>query len=129
MNQQSAPTRLASWGPFSLMLTTMGPDAKRMVQVGVALLLTVLTTCVGDTGAGDPHAPCFNCEIYNLMQHDQTFHDRQVSQLALLEIRIFKVSQGPLRVPPRGDLCIQCVDQMFHITCSLYRRFDGKGLW
>ena len=24
------------------------------------------------------HAPCYDCEFYNIMQHDQGFHDRQV---------------------------------------------------
>lgn len=52
-----------------------------LIEIGVALLLTVLATCVGDTGAGEPHAPCFNCERFSLITHQQTLHGRQVRQV------------------------------------------------
>jgi hypothetical protein len=31
------------------------------------------------TDGGESHAPCFNCEMYNLMQHDEAFRNAQVN--------------------------------------------------
>ena len=33
----------------------------------------------GSSGHGGSHAPCYDCEMYNVMQHDEPSHQRLVS--------------------------------------------------
>ena len=52
----------------------------QVLDHGLAVVLPLLLVLVQlGAQADEPHAPCYNCEIYHLMQSDQSFHDRQVS--------------------------------------------------
>ena len=52
----------------------------QVLDHGLAVVLPLLLVLVQlGAQAGEPHAPCYNCEIAHLMQSDQSYHDRQVS--------------------------------------------------
>lgn len=81
-----------------VIMMMLGREAVHL-NMGLVVLSLVLASHAGDTPDGhtsdqprpDAHAPCFNCEIYNMMHQDQGYQDRQVNDPSVLTISLIYI--------------------------------------
>ena len=69
MTQFTSHLHLTLPSVMTLVMTTL---------LGLMLLPLTEVELVERDSDRHAHAPCYDCEFYNIMQHDQGFHDRQV---------------------------------------------------
>ena len=50
------------------------------IRLGLVLLLVLLPFAGQAKSTGDGHAPCYDCEMYNVMNRDQPHFEKQVGK-------------------------------------------------